>query len=134
MHRVADLLEAKQQEEKVISIDPLDSVYDAIELMTEKNVGSVLVQIDGYLVGILGERDFVRRSILDNKMSKATKVSEVMTTEPVTVTEEDTVVHCVSLMKNRHVRHLPVVRAGKAIGMVSLRDVFLDVIHDKPTA
>ena len=132
MHRVADILDAKEKE-PLISIDPLASVFDAILLMTEKNIGSVLVQIDGYLVGILAERDFVRRSILDHEMSKNIKVSEIMTREPITVTQEDTVVHCVALMQHKHVRHLPVVEAGKAIGMISLRDVFLDVIHDKPS-
>ena len=132
MHLVANILDAKEQE-PLICIDPLASVFEAIQLMTEKNIGSVLVQIDGYLVGILAERDFVRRSILDHKMAKNIKVSEIMTHEPTTVTREDTVVHCVSLMQHKHVRHLPVVEAGKAIGMVSLRDVFLDVIHDKPT-
>lgn len=130
MHHVADLLAAKPQE-PVIGIDPLASVFDAIELMNAKNIGAVLVLIDGYLVGIVSERDFVRRSVLDHISAKETRVSEIMTREPVSVTEEDTVVHCVSLVQGLNVRHLPVVKAGKPVGMVSLRDLFLDVIHDK---
>jgi CBS domain-containing protein len=130
VHHVADLLAAKPQE-PVIGIDPLASVFDAIELMNAKNIGAVLVLIDGYLVGIVSERDFVRRSVLDHTSAKETRVSEIMTREPVSVTEEDTVVHCVSLVQGLNVRHLPVVKAGKPVGMVSLRDLFLDVIHDK---
>ena len=89
------------------------------------------MQIDEYLVGILSERDYVRKVILDTHSAKNLKVSEVMTRDVVTVTRQDTVVHCVALMRKHHVRHLPVVEEGKAIGMISLRDLFLDVIHEK---
>lgn len=73
----------------------------------------------------------MRKVILDNHAAKQIKVSEVMTRDVVTVTREDTVVHCIALTKKHHVRHLPVVEEGKAIGMISLRDLFLDVIHEK---
>ncbi len=99
--------------------------------MNQKDIGAVLVQIDGYLVGILSERDYMRKVILDIHSSKKTKVSEVMTRDLVTVTREDTIVHCIALSKKHHIRHLPVVENGKAIGMISLRDLFLDVIHQK---
>jgi CBS domain-containing protein len=89
------------------------------------------VQIDDYLVGILSERDYIRNVILDIHAGKQTKVSEIMTRDVVTVTREDTVVHCIALTKKHHTRHLPVVEEGKAIGMISLRDLFLDVIHEK---
>ncbi len=130
MHHVGDLLDARQGEE-VVWIDPLASVYDALKMMNERNVGALLVQIDEYLVGILSERDYVRKVILDTHEAKKLKVSEVMTRDVVTVTRDDTVVHCVALMRKHHVRHLPVVEAGRAIGMISLRDLFLDVIHEK---
>ena len=130
MHNVADLLEERKSE-PLVWIEPLASVYDALKLMNEKNVGALLVQIDEYLVGILSERDYVRKVILDTHEAKKLKVSEIMTRDVVTVTPEDTVVHCVALMRKHHVRHLPVVEAGKALGMVSLRDLFLDVIHEK---
>ena len=129
MRHVGDILQEKSEE--LVWIGPLESVFDALKLMNEKDVGSVVVQIDGYLVGILSERDYVRKVILDIHASKKTKVSEVMTRDVVTVTREDTIVHCIALTHKHHVRHLPVVEEGKAIGMISLRDLFLDVIHHK---
>lgn len=126
---VGDILQEKSEE--LVWIGPLESVFDALKLMNEKDVGSVVVQIDGYLVGILSERDYVRKVILDIHASQKTKVSEVMTRDVVTVTREDTIVHCIALTHKHHVRHLPVVEEGKAIGMISLRDLFLDVIHHK---
>ena len=130
MHKVADLIEQRKSE-PLVWIEPLASVYDALKLMNERNVGAMLVQIDDYLVGIISERDYVRKVILDTHEAKNLKVSEIMTRDVITVTSEDTVVHCVALMRKHHVRHLPVVEQGKAIGMVSLRDLFLDVIHEK---
>lgn len=129
MRHVADILEDKSEE--VVWIGPLESVFDALMLMNEKDVGAVLVQIEDYLVGILSERDYMRKVILDIHASKQTKVSEVMTRDLVTVTPEDTIIHCIALTKKHHVRHLPVVQEGKAVGMISLRDLFLDVIEEK---
>ncbi len=129
MRHVADLLGDKS--EKLVWIGPLESVFDALTLMNENNVGAVLVQIEDYLVGILSERDYMRKVILDIHASKKTKVSEVMTRDLVTVTPEDTIVHCIALTKKHHVRHLPVVQEGKAVGMISLRDLFLDAIEEK---
>ena len=129
VRKVGDILQEKSEE--IVWIGPLESVFDALKLMNEKDVGSVVVQIDGYLVGILSERDYVRKVILDIHASKKTKVSEVMTRDVVTVTRDDTIVHCIALTHKHHVRHLPVVEEGKAIGMISLRDLFLDVIHHK---
>lgn len=129
MHYVSDLLEKKAEE--VVWIGPLESVYDALKLMNEKNVGAVCVQIEDYLVGILSERDYMRKVILNTHSSKKTKVSEVMTTEVITVAPDDTVRHCIALTKKHHIRHLPVVKEGKAIGMISLRDLFLDAIEEQ---
>ncbi len=129
MRCVADILDDKSEE--LVWIGPLESVFDALTLMNDKNVGAVLVQIEDYLVGILSERDYMRNVILDMHASKKTKVSEVMTRDLVTVTPEDTIVHCIALTKKHHVRHLPVVKAGKAVGMISLRDLFLDVIEER---
>ena len=129
MHIVADLL--KNVTREPIWIEPLASVFDALSLMNEKNIGALLVQIEGYLVGIVSERDYVRKVILDHHASKQTKVSEIMTRDVITVTPEDTVVHCIALMRKHHVRHLPVVVQGQPVGIISLRDLFLDVIHEK---
>jgi CBS domain-containing protein len=129
MHTVADLLNQRKSK-PVVWIDPLASVYDALKMMNERNVGALLVQIDDYLVGILSERDYVRKVILDTHDAKKLKVSEIMTRDVITVTREDSVVKCINLMKQHHFRHLPVVEAGKAVGIVSLRDLFLDVIDE----
>ena len=128
MHKVADILEKKA--EKVVWVEPLASIFDALKVMSEENVGAVCVQIEGYLVGIVSERDYVRHVILDIHASQQTKVSEIMTTEVVSVTPDDSVRHCVALTKKHHIRHLPVVQAGKVLGMISLRDLFLDVIEE----
>jgi len=130
--KVGDLLAEKSED--VAWIGPLESVYNALTLMNERNIGAVLIQIDGYLVGILTERDYMRKVILNIHASKQTKVSEVMTNEVVTVTRDDSVVHCIELMKEHHIRHLPVVEEGKPIGIVSLRDLFLEAIEGQFTA
>ena len=129
MRLVSDILEEKSEE--VVWIGPLESVFDALSLMNQKDVGAVLVQIEDYLVGILSERDYIRKVILDIHASKQTKVSEVMTRDVVTVSPEDTIKHCIALTKKHHVRHLPVVKEGKAVGMISLRDLFLDAIEER---
>ena len=129
MRLVADII--KEKSEPVIWIGPLESVFDALTMMNEKNVGAVLVQIDEYLVGILSERDYMRKVILDIHASKQTKVSEVMTHDVVTVSPEDTIIHCIALTKKHHIRHLPVVKEGRAIGMISLRDLFLEAIEEQ---
>ena len=129
MRLVADILDEKSEE--LVWISPLESVFDALKLMNEKDVGAVVVQIDEYLVGILSERDYMRKVILNTHSSKKTKVSEVMTTDVITVQPEDTVLHCIALTKKHHIRHLPVVKEGKAIGMISLRDLFLDAIEEQ---
>ena len=127
MRLVRDVLEEKSR--PVQWIEPLASVYEALEKMNEENIGSLLVQIEGYIVGILSERDYVRRVILDQRASRKTKVSEVMTRDVVTVTRDDSVMHCIQLMKEHGFRHLPVVEAGKPLGILSLRDLFVDVIE-----
>ena len=129
MRYVADILKTKAQE--VVWIGPLESVFDALTLMNEKDIGALCVQIEDYLVGIISERDYMRKVILDIHASKQTRVSEVMTTDVVTVTPEDTILHCIALTKKHHIRHLPVVKEGKALGMISLRDLFLDAIEEK---
>ncbi len=129
MRHVSDILEDKSEE--VIWVGPLESVFDALKIMNDRDIGAVLVQIEDYLVGILSERDYMRKVILDIHASKQTKVSEVMTRDVVTVSPDDTTRHCIALTKKHHVRHLPVVVEGRAIGMISLRDLFLDVIQER---
>ena len=126
---VGDILEEKSED--LVWIGPLESVFDALKLMHERDIGAVLVQIDGYLVGILTERDYMRKVIFDAHASQQTKVSEVMSREVIKVTSSDSLVHCIALTKKHHIRHLPVVEEGKAIGMISLRDLFLEAIEGR---
>ena len=129
MRHVSDILEDKAEDGSWCG--SLESVFDALKIMNDRDIGAVLVQIEDYLVGILSERDYMRKVILDIHASKQTKVSEVMTRDVVTVSPDDTIRHCIALTKKHHVRHLPVVVEGRAIGMISLRDLFLDVIQEK---
>jgi len=132
MKTVSDVLAHKG--EAVFWIDPLESVYQALKMMHEHDVGALLVMIDGYLVGIVSERDYARKVILDRKASKHTRVSEIMTREVIRVTREDTVAHCLALMKQHHIRHLPVVEEARVLGILSLRDLFLEVIDERLNA
>jgi CBS domain-containing protein len=111
-------------------IDPLESVFEALKMMHQHNVGALLVMIDGYLVGIVSERDYARKVILDHKASKQTRVSEIMSRDVVSVTRADTIDRCIDLMKRHHIRHLPVVEEARAIGILSLRDLFLEAIEE----
>lgn len=126
MSTVQQILDTKGH--SVWWIDPLESVQVAAKMMNDKRVGALLVQIDGYIVGIVSERDYITKVILDHRTSFKTKVSEIMTRNVITVTRKDSVEHCIDLMKEHHFRHLPVVEDGKALGIISLRDLFLGVI------
>jgi CBS domain-containing protein len=129
MKTAQDILDSKGN--SVFFIEPLESVHDALQMMHDRNVGALLVMIEEYLVGIVSERDYARKMILDHKMSKQTKVSEIMTRDVVTVSPNEDIQTCISLMKQHHIRHLPVASEGKVKGMLSLRDLFLEYIEDK---
>lgn len=104
----------------VWSVTPDVTVYDAIALMAEHNIGAVLVTESDRLVGMLSERDYTRKVILKGKQSKDTRVREIMATPVTTVTPTDTVEHCMRLMTEKRVRHLPVVNGTEIIGVVSI--------------
>ena len=127
MKTVQDILDEKGKE--VVWIDPLASALEAARMLNEHRVGAVLVQIDGFLVGIVSERDYISKVILDHKASKQTKVSEIMTRDLVTVSRTTAVSDCISLMREHHIRHLPVMEEGRPIGIISLRDLFLGVMQ-----
>ena len=127
MKTVQDILDQKNK--PVVSIEPLASVFEAARLLDEHNVGALVVLIDEYLVGIVTERDYVRKVILDHKTSKETKISEIMTRDVVKVTPETSARECIDLMKEHHIRHLPVLVEGQVVGIVSLRDLFLETIE-----
>jgi CBS domain-containing protein len=116
---------------EVWSVLPGDTVYHALEVMADKNVGSMLVLDDGDLVGILSERDYARKVILDDKASKETLVAEIMTTDLITVEPSCTVTDAMELMTEQRVRHLPVLEDGELVGLISIGDVVKAVMADQ---
>jgi CBS domain-containing protein len=108
---------------QVWSISPNETVFDAIELMAEKNIGALLVIESNRLVGILTERDYTRKVALKGRSSKETAVREILTGNPVHVTPDHTIEDCMRLMTEHRVRHLPVLEANRILGVVSIGDL-----------
>jgi CBS domain-containing protein len=106
-------------------------VYEALDLMAEKNVGALLVLEEGELVGIISERDYARGVVLKGKTAKDTPVREIMTERVVYVRLEQTVEECMALMTDKRIRHLPVLAEGQLIGVISIGDVVKDVIAEQ---
>lgn len=107
----------------VWTISPYATVFDAIELMAEKNIGALLVTDGDKLVGIISERDYTRKVALKGKSSKQTAVKEILSGEVIQVTPDHTVEECMRLMTDHRVRHLPVVEGEKILGVVSIGDL-----------
>jgi CBS domain-containing protein len=129
MYTVRNMLYEKGGQ--VWSIAPQATVYEALELMADRNVGAVLVLENDKLVGIFTERDYARKVILKGKTSKTTTVGELMTTEVLYVSPDDTIENCMALMTEKRARHLPVMESGKLVGLVSIGDVVKAIITDR---
>ena len=114
----------------IYSIDPDATVLDALRLLEQKNIGALLVMKGGALAGIFSERDYARRMILHGRSSKETKVREVMTPDVFVIAPDTTSGECMVHMTDRHIRHLPVVEAGRVVGVISIGDVVRSVIED----
>lgn len=118
---VANVLAQKTQ--NIWSIAPKAMVFEAIQLMAEKNVGSIIVLDGDQLVGIISERDYTRNVVLKGKSSRETPIEEIMTRNIITVTDQTGIGECMRVMTEKRVRHLPVLENGKVVGMVSAGDV-----------
>lgn len=115
----------------IIALTETSSVYEALEVMMEKNISALVIMENAVLKGIFTERDYARKIILQGRLSKETLIKEVMTENPITVTMETSISECMNLITNRHIRHLPVVKDGVVIGMVSIGDVVKSIIQDQ---
>ena len=118
----------KTKGSQIWSLAPSATVYEAISRMSEKNVGALLVVSEGKLVGIISERDYARKVILQGKSSKEILVGEVMTSPVITVTPDHTVDECMRIMTSHHIRHLPVLEGEKLAGAISIGDMVKAVI------
>ncbi len=115
----------------VWSTSPEASVYDALLLMAEKNVGALLVIQEGELVGVVSERDYARKVILQKKTSIETPVGEIMSDEVVTVTPQTTIEEAMAIMTEKRFRHLPVVEEEKVVGVISIGDLVKSIIENQ---
>ncbi|HFC09540.1 MAG TPA: CBS domain-containing protein [Chloroflexi bacterium] len=126
---IRQLLKAKGHE--VWAISPNATVYEALEMMADKDVGALLVMEGDRLVGIFSERDYARRCILRNRRSKETRVRELMTQDVITITPSTTIDEAMELMTRHRIRHLPVVENDKVVGVVSIGDIVKTVIENQ---
>ena len=131
MNTVRQLL--KNKSDIVFSISPQAPIYEALELMAEKELGAVLVVEDDKLVGIFSERDYARKVILKGRSSKVALVGELMTSKLYCVSLSDTLDTCMTLITNQRTRHLPVLEDGQLIGIISIGDVVKQIISGHET-
>ena len=132
MRTVEQLLQVKGTD--IWSIEPLTTAYNALEIMAEKNVGALLVMEKEKLVGIFSERDYARKVILKEKSSKNTSVGELMTREVFYIDAKSTLEESMALMTAKRIRHLPVLKSNRLIGIVTLGDVVRQIISDQQFA
>jgi CBS domain-containing protein len=128
MKPVSELL--RDREGTLWHVRPDESVYNALLLLSQHEVGALMVMDGGRLVGVLSERDYTRKVALQGRNSKETLVSEIMTRQVITVTPQTGTRACMGLMRDRRIRHLPVVDGGTVQGMISIRDLMDDIIAD----
>lgn len=126
MINVRDLV--RQKGTGVYSVAPDASVLQALKLMAEQNIGAVLVMQEGKVVGILSERDCVRKLDLDGRRAEGTRVDEIMTSNVLYVNASQSLDECMALMIDKNIRHLPVYESNSLLGVISIRDVLKEVV------
>jgi CBS domain-containing protein len=129
MSKVSEILEHKGG--MVLSVDVSETVFDAISLMAELNIGAVLVQKDDTISGIFTERDYLQKIALKSRSSQDTRVGDVMTSPVISADPGDSIQHCMETMTTCHCRHLPVVEDGKLLGIVSIGDLVKKMLDEK---
>lgn len=129
MRPILELLE--KQGGAIWSLSPDDSVYNALEMLADWNVGALMVMDADKLVGVFSERDYTRKIALAGRSSKDTQVKDIMTAQVFTVSPKTSTDDCMALMSQNKIRHLPVVDGSKVVGMVSIRDLMDDIIKDR---
>ncbi len=130
MNNVAEIIKLKGNE--VFTISPNITVFDALKILAEKNIGALVVTKNEKVVGIFSERDYARKIILKGKSSIVTTVNELMTTDVLFVSQEASIDECMDLMSENHIRHLPVIEDEKLVAVISIGDVVKHIIkHQK---
>ncbi len=129
MKTVREVLKTKGN--SIWSISPEATVFDALQLMAEKEIGALLVVLNGDVAGIISERDYARKVILHGKFSKDTLVKEIMSPKVLYVTTAQNTEECMALMISKRIRHLPVYEHQKLVGIISIGDVVKAVIDEK---
>ncbi len=129
MRTVRQLLQGKSR--ALCTIGPEARVFEALSLMAEQDVGALLVIEDGKLAGILSERDYARKVILQGKSSQDTPVKEIMTERVICVQPKNTIEECMALMTDKRIRHLPVIEHDKIIGVLSIGDLVKETISEQ---
>ena len=128
MITMRDILNEKGQ--TIYSVSPEDTVYNSLEVMTARNIGSILIMKGENMEGIFTERDYMKKIVLENRSSKSTPVKEVMTANPVCVTLNNSIDEGLSIITQKRCRHLPVIESGKVVGIVSIGDLVKKKISD----
>lgn len=129
MQTVRQLVNSKAH--RLLSIQPDNTIYDALRKMSEHDVGALIVLQDKKLVGIFSERDYARKVILEGKTSKQTLISEIMTKQVICVSPDRTADECMALMTEKRVRHLPVIENKLVVALISIGDVVREMISDQ---
>ena len=129
MKTVRELVEGKEQ--RLLSVEPDDSVYAALKKMAQHDIGALVVVSGDKLVGVFSERDYARRVILEGKSSRDTQVSEIMTRQVICVSPERTADQCMAVMTQKRVRHLPVIENKQVVAVISIGDVVREMISDQ---